>query len=264
MSKPVTVITGASSGIGTALARVFAARGHDLVLCARRESRLDELAEELRGETVVTIVPADLSAMRGPQSLHKAIVDAGLEIDVLVNNAGVGMTSRFKDMPRSKIADIVNVNVRALTELTHLFLPAMIARGSGRILNVASVAAFRAVPSMAVYSASKAYVLSFTESLSEELRGTNVTVTALCPGLTKTEMVKDLEAVNVPEFLMARAEDVAQEGYQACMSGEVIRVPGVMNQALVNWLELQPRWLVRTLSGFVARSTLTNEPRGSP
>lgn len=256
MSKPVTVITGASSGIGTAFARVFAERGHDLVLCARRESRLDELAEELGHGTAVTVVPVDLSAARGAQSLHKSIVDAGLEVDVLVNNAGVGMTRRFRDMPRSTITDIVNVNVRALTELTHLFLPAMIERGSGRILNVASVAAFRAVPSMSVYSASKAYVLSFTESLSEELRGTNVTVTALCPGLTKTEMVENLEAANVPDFLMARAEDVAREGYQACMNGEVIRVPGAMNQALVNWLEIQPRWLVRTLSGFAARTTL--------
>ena len=149
--------------------------------------------------------------MRGPQSLHKAIVDAGLEIDVLVNNAGVGMTSRFKDMPRSKIADIVNVNVRALTELTHLFLPAMIARGNGRILNVASVAAFRcgAVRST-VYSASKAYVLLFTRVVVGGAAWHQRYGHGVVSGLTKTEMVKDLEAANVPEFLMARAEDVAK------------------------------------------------------
>jgi uncharacterized protein len=258
MSKPVTVITGASSGIGAALARVFAERGHDLVLTARRESRLEELAEQIGAKTAITLAPADLSAARGAQQLYKTIADKGLQIDVLVNNAGVGMTSPFKDMPKTTIADIVNVNVRSLTELTHLVLPDMLERRSGRILNVASVAAFRAVPSMSVYSASKAYVLSFTEALAEELRGTGVTVTALCPGLTKAEMVETLEASRIPEFLMARAEDVAREGYQACMNGEVIRVPGAMNQALVSWLELQPRWLVRVLSGFAARSTFTN------
>ncbi|MDB4069329.1 SDR family NAD(P)-dependent oxidoreductase, partial [Pseudomonadales bacterium] len=122
-----------------------------------------------------------------------------------------------------------------------------------RILNVASVAAFQPVPSMAVYAASKAFVLSLTESLSEELRGTGVIVSALCPGLTRTELVNDLMAQDVPPFMMSSTEDVAREGYQALMAGDVIRIPGVANQAAVTWAKHQPRWLVRGVGGLFAR-----------
>ena len=259
MSKPVALITGASSGIGEALARMFARNGHDLVITARRESRLDEIAEDLGVEVGVTVIPADLSASRGAHRLARDVAEAGIEVDVLVNNAGIGGQGQFHNMANSKVAEMINVNVRALTEITLALVPPMVARGNGRILNVASVVAFRAFPGMTVYSASKAFVLSFSESLTEELRGTGVTVTALCPGLTKTEMVDDVAGANVPDFLIASAEDVAREGFDACMRGEVIRVPGQMNQAMVAWLELQPRWLTRMLSGFAARATLPNQ-----
>jgi short-subunit dehydrogenase len=261
MSKPVALITGASSGIGRELAHVFAKNNHNLVISGRREARLEELGEELASAHGTHVVPiaADLATVKGASQLFSRVEDTSLPIDVLVNNAGTALTSQFKDMPRTKLVDIVNLNVRAVTELTALVMPQMIARKSGRILNVASVAGFRAVPGMSVYSASKSFVISFSESLSEELKDSGITVTALCPGLTKTEMVEDLEASAVPEFLMADPRTVAQEGYDACMLGEVIRVPGPMNQAMVAWLEVQPRWLVRMMSGFAARSAFMTQ-----
>ncbi len=254
MDKPLALITGASSGIGESLAQVFADNGHDLIVTARREARLAELAETLRDKAAVTIIPADLSTARGPQGLAKTIEDSGVAVDVLVNNAGIATHGPFHDMTKNSVGDIIDLNVRALTQLTHALLPGMLQRGRGRILNVASVVGFRAVPAMSVYSASKAYVLSFTESLAEELRFTGVTATAVCPGLTKTDMVEDLQASGVPEFLMSRPEDVAREAYAACMRGDVIHVPGPLYQAMVAVMETQPRWLTRTLSGFAARA----------
>jgi hypothetical protein len=149
----------------------------------------------------------------------------------------------------------MRVNMTSLVELTEHLLPGMIERGTGRILNVASVACFQAVPGIALYSATKAFVLSFSEGLAEDLRGTGVTVTALCPGPTRTEMVADIEPMELAGPFMASAREVAQEGYRACMAGEVVRVPGLVNQAMVTWLQYQPRWLVRLFSGMAARST---------
>ena len=137
--------------------------------------------------------------------------------------------------------------------LTHHLLPPMIERGSGRILNVASLAAFAPVPSMSLYAASKAFVLSFTESLSEELRGTGVSVTTLCPGFTKTDLMMTFDGIELPPFIMSSAEEVAREGVEATMAREVIRVPGAANQAAVLWTKYHPRWLVRGLGGLVAR-----------
>ena len=153
----------------------------------------------------------------------------------------------------AQIDQLIGLNISALARLTQHYSQPMIQRGSGRILNVASVAAFQPVPSMAVYAASKAFVLSLTESLSEELRGTGVTVSALCPGLTRTELVNDLMAQDVPPFMMSSTEDVAREGYQALMAGDVIRIPCVANQAAVTWAKHQPRGLVRGVGGLFAR-----------
>jgi uncharacterized protein len=257
MSKPVALITGASSGIGYAFAEVLAGHGYDLIVTARREAKLQQLADAL--DCQVTPIGVDLATARGAQSLFKQVTAKGLSVDVLVNNAGISQALPVIDTPRSKLINMVNLNIRALTELTSLFLPHMVERGSGHILNVASVAAFSAVPGMSVYSASKAFVLSFTESLSEELKQTGVTVSALCPGLTKTEMVDDLQAGQVPQFLMASASDVAREGYDAMMRKEVIHVPGPLNKSLVAWLEMQPRWLVRSMSGFAARMSFKQQ-----
>ena len=250
--RPTALVTGASSGIGRELARVFAEHGHDLVVTARRRDRLDELAAELGARVRVEAIAANLATRNGMATLKKGLAACGLEVDVLVNNAGAGASGEFAAMDAPKSLSLIDLNVRALTDLTHHVLPGMIERGRGRILNVASVAAFQAMPGMSVYAASKAFVLSFTEALSEELAGTPVTVTALCPGLTRTEMVDDLQAA--PDFMFASAADVALEGYRACLAGEVIRVPGVANQALVTWLQYQPRWLKRFLSGIAGRA----------
>lgn len=258
MTRPVALITGASSGIGAELARTFAREGYDLVLCARRESRLDALATEL-GEAsacVVYVVAVDLARSKGPSRLFDAVKDLGLEIDVLVNNAGVAESGRFTEMARRPTNDLLNLNVRALTELSLVFARKMEQRGRGKVLNVASVVAFQPVPSMAVYSASKAYVLSLTESLSEEFRGTGVTFSALCPGLTRTEMADDVAPAGlepIAELMMAEPADVARQAFRACMRGEVIIIPGVLNQAFVNWSQTQPRWSYRMLSGIAAR-----------
>ena len=259
MNRPVALVTGASSGIGEALAREFAANGHDLIITARRQERLEALATTLREATncEVLTIGADLATKSGVRNLCKSIRDADRQVDVLVNNAGVAQTVPFSEMQRGKTLDMVQVNVRALTELTQALAPAMVARRSGKIMNVCSVAGFSAVPGMAVYSATKAFVLSLSESLSEEFRNTGVSVTALCPGLTKTEMASDLAVSGLPDFLMATPESVAKDGFRACMRGDVVCVPGQANQAFVAWLEAQPRWLARGLAGFAARSANT-------
>ena len=257
MERPTALITGASSGIGYELARVFAASGFDLVVTARREDRLADLAAGLPSGCRVKVVPVDLSKAKGPARLLAAVKEAGLEIDVLVNNAGIAATGPFQSLSRDQVREMLQVNLRALTELTQGVLPDMIARGRGRILNVASVTAFQAVPGMSLYAATKAFVLSFTEGLSEDLRGTGVTVTALCPGLTRTEMVSQVQGLDLAGPFAASARDVALEGYRACMAGEVVRVPGLLNQAMVSWVQYQPRWLVRLFSGAMARSTFS-------
>ena len=262
MSRPIALITGASAGIGRELARVYAANGYDLVVTARREAQLAELAGELQDHCQVHVLIADLSRSKGPQKLFRAVEELGVQVDVLVNNAGVLLSGALQDMKREQVLNLVNLNVRAVTDLIALFLPQMLARGSGRILNVASTASFNAVPGLSVYSASKAFVLSLTEGLSEELNGTGVTATALCPGPTNTEMVDAVPGVAVAEVFLSDAREVAREGFRACEAGEVIRVPGGMNQAVVTWTQYQPRWLKRFFSGIAARNSFNMGARG--
>jgi len=261
VSKPTALITGASSGIGREFAHVFAQQGHDLVLSARRVDRLEAVAKELSPRCRVTVIPADLGRRRGAERLLDAIEDADLQIDVLVNNAGVAASGLFQTLAAKEARGLMQVNMTSVVELTQGLLPGMLARGSGRILNVASVTGFQAVPGITLYSATKAFVLSFSEGLAEDLRGTGVTVTALCPGLTRTDMIADVQGADFagaffPGPFMASAREVARDGYKACMAGEVVRVPGVLNQAALAWLQHQPRGLVRFLSGMAARTTL--------
>ncbi|MFT6754185.1 MAG: short-subunit dehydrogenase [Candidatus Azotimanducaceae bacterium] len=249
MSRGTVLITGASSGIGEALAHQFSAKGFDLIITARREDKLNQLAESL--PVSVQVIPCDLSSVEGPQFLLENIDIPS--IDVLVNNAGVAYPGTFEEQDLKDITSLLTLNINALTELIHGILPSMIKNGAGRILNVASVASFQPVPSMSVYAASKAYVLSLTESLSEELKGTGVSTTALCPGITNTALVENIQGNDIPPFLMSSVEDVAKEGYDALMNKEVIRIPGLSNQAAVSWAKHQPRWLVRGLGGMLAR-----------
>jgi short-subunit dehydrogenase len=176
----------------------------------------------------------------------------------LVNNAGMAFFEPFKSTDVGKLLDLVQLNVVSLTALTRLFLDPMLQRRRGRILNVASVAGFQPTPSFAIYGASKAFALSLSEALSEELRGTGVSVTALCPGFTDTEMVRGAAAAGgiegmIPPTMLMDVETVAREGYQACMAGRAIHVNGAAYQLGVQWMRLQPRWLTRRVAGFWAR-----------
>ena len=260
--KERALITGASAGIGLELAHEFARNRHPVVLVARNEAKLNEVAAELTHACGVeaSVIAGDLGQRSGPTSLLAEVERRKLDIDILVNNAGVMETGAFKDADTETLLGIARLNIEALTALTSLFLKPMIARGKGRILNVASLAAFQPLPSMAVYAASKAYVLSLTEALAEELRGTGVTVSALCPGFTDTNMVESAKRENaafraLPSELIADPKSVAREGYRACMSGEVIRVPGLALQMATGFIQAQ-RSITRTLTGLLGRRAL--------
>lgn len=248
MSRGRVLITGASSGIGEAFARQFADEDFDLVLTARREDRLAQLQAELDVEADVIV--ADLSSEAGISALISAI---DKPVDILVNNAGQMTSADFENLNDDEVQATITLNVMAVTRLTHHFLGEMKARQSGRILNVASVAAFHPVPGMDLYAATKAFVLSLTESLAENLRGSGVSVTALCPGLTDTEGVDRELAETLPPFMLSTPEEVAREGFDALMAREVIRVPGGANKAALTWAQHQPRWLIRGLGGLASR-----------
>ena len=255
------LITGASAGIGAELAREFARNGHQLTLVARRRAKLAGIAAELEREHYVDVktIVQDLAKPTGPAAVVKAAL-AGGPIGILVNNAGVIDVGPFAASHTDTLVNLVNLNVRALTELTSLLLPGMVERGFGRILNVASLAAFQPVPSMAAYAASKAYVLALTEALSEELKGSGVTVTALCPGITDTDMASEIQAgsataAKLPKQLVSDPADVAAEGYKALMAGRVVLVPGLPNQLTAAWSQVTPRWLTRYVTGLAMRRT---------
>lgn len=254
------LITGASAGVGWHLAREFAEHGFALVLVARRAARLEALASQISKEFGVDthVLPADLTEPGAPQALFDELVRRGIPVDVLVNDAGAMQFGRFKDASLEQVLGLVDLNTRALLSMTRLFAEPMIRGGGGRILNVASTAAFQPIPSMAVYAATKAFTLSLGEALSEELREEGVRVTTLCPGFTDTDMIDDVKgardlAARMPSGAVLPPDRVAHEGYKACMEGVPVHVPGVSNQLAVRLIGLQPRWLVRALGGFIGR-----------
>ena len=257
------LVTGASAGIGVAMARRLAVEGWDLALTARNRSALVSLAEHLRErhEVRTLVIPADLADPAGPETIERGLRSSGFDVDLLVNNAGFGTWGPFVEQSLESQLDMLRVNVLALTELTHRFLPPMLDRGAGRVLNVASTAAFQPGPDMAVYYASKAYVLHFSEALAHELRDTGVTVTALCPGPTETEFQDraDMTGSRVgANALMMDAEAVAEDGYRGVMGGRAVVVPGAANRVGA-WL---PRFLPRS---FVRRATaFINSPQRGP
>jgi short-subunit dehydrogenase len=259
-SAPTTLVTGASSGIGESLAHCFAEAGHNVVLVARSADKLAALADDLAGRHGIKawVEPADLSTEGAAARLAATLKRKRRPIDVLVNNAGVLLQGPFTGMKPADHQQLIDLNITGLTALLAHFVPAMVERGRGKVLNVASIAAFQPVPTLATYAATKAYVLSLTESLSEELKGTGVTVTALCPGITATNMLKDARAANarlkqLPPFLVGDVVDVARQGFAACMKGEVICVPGLMNRAAMIASRGTPKWLVRRIGGALGR-----------
>lgn len=249
------LITGASAGIGRALAARFAAGGHDVVLVARREERLRDLAADLEADHGVgtTAIPMDLADRGAAADLHDAVTDRDLAVTTLVNNVGVGTYGEFADAPVEDLLAELQLNVVLLTRLTRLFLPEMVARGHGRVLNLASTAAFQPGPRMAVYYASKAYVLSLSEAVAEEQRGGGVTVTALCPGPVETEFHEraGMDDARLVGWVRQDAETVAEAGYRGAMAGEAVVVPGWRFKLLGLAAKLSPRWLSRKAAAWV-------------
>ncbi len=253
--RQLALVTGASSGIGLELAKLLAADRYDLILVARRVEALEALAADLRAAhgVAVQVWPADLASSGAPAELEARASAAGLAVDVLVNNAGFGALGAFGDLPLDRQLGIVDVNLRALTELTHRFLQPMRTRRSGRIMMVASVAGFLPGPYMAVYYASKAYLQSFSLALAEELSGSGVTVTCVCPGYTATEFqaVADMNhADRLAQLQPMTAASVACIGYRALMSGRRLVVTGWKNRIGTFLMRLMPR---TALSAVVAR-----------
>jgi len=242
------LITGASGGIGLELARLFAREHYEVVLVARNETRLEEIAGELRSNhhESVEVIAKDLS-------LPDAVADVKRRsghVDVLVNNAGFGLYGKFTDFSAEDDLNLMHLNMDALVLLTQAFLPEMIQAGSGRILNVASTAAFQAGPLMALYYASKAFVLHFSEAIGNELEGTGVTVTTLCPGPTETgfQARAAMEDARLMKMGMMSAKDVAEAGYRGLMAGKSIVIPGVRNRLTAELVRFAPRKLVTKIA----------------
>ena len=243
------LITGASSGIGLDLAHVFARDGHDVILVARTESKLQDVAYDLEKHHKVKahVIATDLSKPDAPRMVFDETRRRGLQVDVLVNNAGFGLGGKFVETDLEWELDMIQVNISAVTHLTKLFLREMVARGSGRILNLASTAAFQPGPLMAVYYATKAYVLSFSEAIAEELNDTGVTVTALCPGPTYTNFADNADVENTGLFKFMRpmsSMDVAQIGYAAMKRGKRVAITGVRNKLTAQSVRVSPRFVV--------------------
>ena len=259
--KPVALITGASAGIGVELARVFAAHGHDLVLVARREDRLNALADEIAagGRPRPTVLALDLERRDAVATLAAQLTAQGLEPAYVINNAGFGLSGPAAKLSRDEELAMVDLNVRALTELSLAFVDSL-ERHRGGILNVASVAAFMPGPGMAVYYASKAYVLSFSEALHRELKRRGIRVTALCPGPVPTEFQarSGMRVDRSQQILTLPADRVAQIGYDGFMRGKRVVVAGLANKIAVALLRLTPHALALPMIDRHMR-----DPRGS-
>jgi short-subunit dehydrogenase len=259
------LITGGSGGIGFEIAKVLARDGFDIVIVARKRETLEGAAGQLVGKFGgrVQVFAADLRLSNAPQAIADFLHNENIPIEVLVNNAGFGLGGGFADTDLRRELDMIQVNIAALTHLTKLFLPAMIKRRSGRVMNLASTAAFQPGPLMAVYYASKAYVLSFSEALAEELRNTGVTVTALCPGPTATEFAATAQVTKsrlFSAFGMADPAEVAKFGVAAMMHGRRVAIPGIKNKIIAQSNRFAPREVVARISRMIQES---NEPNNN-
>ena len=252
MAQGTALTTGASSGIGAEFARQLAAEGMDQVLVARRADRLAALADEITKKYSVRChtIAIDLSEPDAAQRVHAETESKGLQVDWLVNNAGFGTSGRFETLPLERELEEIQLNVAALVALARLYLPGMLARGRGQIVNLGSVGSFVPTPYMATYSATKAFILSFSEALATEVGGKGVGVLALCPGATKTEF-QQVAGVseNVPEFSYMTAEAVVRQAINAAKSGRHTLVPGWMNKVMIGSTRLTPRSVMARVAG---------------
>ena len=253
------VITGASSGIGTAIARELAGRGYGVTLVARREDRLRGLAAELGQRADVH--PCDVTDPAARQGLADALAARGIEVSMIVNNAGFSTTGPFAQTDRARELAMIRTNVEAVVDFCALFIPGMAERGHGAVLNVASTAAFQPLPMQAGYAATKAFVLSFTESLHAELSGTGVSVTALCPGPVKTEFMEVAnlsdDAELLPEMFWASAQEVAKAGIRGLERGKRVVIPGTLNRAGALGGQHAPRSLILRVAARVHPASRT-------
>jgi short-subunit dehydrogenase len=260
MEAPVAVVTGASTGIGAALARVLAARGYDLVLVARNAMRLQELGDELERvhATSSEVLAADLETESGVDRVERRLRDEARPIELLVNNAGFGTTGRFSDLPVDQEQAEIRLNVLALVTLTHAALGPMVRRGHGGVINVSSVGAYQPTPLSATYGATKSFVSSFTNAIHEELRGTGVKAMVLAPGFTHTEFhvragveKKD----KTPGFLWQSADEVADAAMKAYDRGRAVCVPGAVNVVAAAFSASMPAGVSRRVAGIVTKQT---------
>jgi uncharacterized protein len=252
--RPIALITGASAGIGLEFAKRLAERGYDVILSARRRDRLDELAARLRAEhggIRVEVIVADLQDSDAPAAIVAETARLGIGVDLLVNNAGFGTHGHFETLPPDRERGEIAVNVAALVALTHAFLPAMLERGQGGVINVASTAAFQPVPYMAVYAATKAFVRSFSEALHEEVQARGVRVIALCPGPTATEFF-DAD-VAAPRGPIRTVRDVVTTGLRAYDAGTPVAIDGANNKILIGFANLIPRRWATKIAGRIMK-----------
>jgi uncharacterized protein len=258
-SNQTALITGASTGLGAEFARLFARDKYNLVLVARTGPKLAKLAEKLHQQHGVTVkaIPLDLGLPQASQNLFEETRRTGIHVDILVNNAGYGRSGAFADTPLEESYGQIQLNVTALTLLTRLYLAPMLERHSGKIMNVASTAAFQPGPRMAVYYATKAYVLSFSEAIADELRNSGVQVTCFCPGATLTEFQKRAQTENMRLFRLAAmdAKTVAEDGYRALMDGKTLAISGFKNWLVAESVRFAPRKVVTAISRWVAEPT---------
>jgi short-subunit dehydrogenase len=250
--KKTALITGATSGLGYEFVKLFAEDGYNLVLVARDRKKLEEIKQSYNN-IEVAVIAKDLSVQGAPVEVFEEVEKQGFAIDVLVNNAGFGLMGRFDELDIQKQLNMIQLNIAALTELTYYCLQKMKQRNSGRILNIASTAAFQPGPLMAVYYATKAFVLSFSEALVEELAGSAVTVTTLCPGPTKTNFGSVANVEGTKMFSRAMASDiVAKKGYEALMSGKRVIVTGGFNKAGALGAKFMPRSIAAKIAKYIA------------
>ena len=259
MNKKTALITGATSGIGYALAKIFAREQYDLVIVARNKEKLEEVKNTLEKKysVSVTVVSKDLSKITSSQEIYDEIKKKSIFIDALINNAGFGQYGEFVAADLQTSVDMINLNTTSVTALTRLFLPDMIARNKGQILNVASTAAFQPGPAFGVYYATKAYVLSFSLALRTEVKNHGISVTCLCPGPTKTEFFTNNIAITESRLIQfgsfMSAEEVAESGYNALLKNKSYVIPGFLNKFVAFFAQVSPRDMVTAISAWTLK-----------